>query len=68
MLFGPPYEILRGKERDEVEFLLALLEPTDVINNQTTVTEVYEQNGARYHVIYTSMATPPTIVKYPSEK
>lgn len=67
-LFGPPYEILRGQEREEVLLLLAFLEPIDVTNNQTTLTEIYEQNGIKYHIVYKSTGLEPTIIKYPLEK
>ena len=67
-LFGPPFEVLRGEEKQEALLLLALLEPTEVTNNQTTWTQVYIQNDVTYHIVTEPIENKVSVIKYPPEK
>lgn len=43
---------LFGQEYDRIWFLLQMLEPVRISNNQRTWTDEYELNGDRYYVTY----------------
>ena len=44
--------VLEGDEREHILTLLALLEPTDVSNNQRTFTETYLHAGKEYELTW----------------
>jgi hypothetical protein len=47
---GPPQRTLKGKEREQVLLLLALMEPYSTSNNQHSWTECYMIGDKDYHV------------------
>lgn len=44
--------VLEGKEREQMLTLLALVEPTNVSNNQRTFTETYFHAGKEYELTW----------------
>ena len=49
-VMGPPQRTLKGKEREQVLLLLALMEPYSTSNNQHSWTECYTIGDKDYHV------------------
>ena len=52
--------VLEGDEREHILTLLALLEPTDVSNNQRTFTETYLHAGKEYELTWGFSDVGPT--------
>lgn len=52
--------VLEGEERDHMLTLLALIEPTDVSNNQRTFTETYYHAGKEYELTWGFSDVGPT--------
>lgn len=52
--------VLEGDEREHILTLLALLEPTDVSNNQKTFTETYLHAGKEYELTWGFSDVGPT--------
>lgn len=52
--------VLEGDEREHILTLLALLEPTDVSNNQRTFTETYHHAGKEYELTWGFSDVGPT--------
>ena len=49
-IMGLPRRLLEGKEREHVLFLLVMIEPYSVTNNQHSYTEYYMIGKTEYHV------------------
>lgn len=52
--------VLEGDERDHMLTLLALVEPTNVSNNQRTFTETYHHAGKEYELTWGFSDVGPT--------
>ena len=51
-IMGPQTRRLEGSERNNVELMCALVEPSSSSNNQRTITDVYHINQKEYHITY----------------
>ena len=49
---GPERRIIEGDEREQILTMLLMVEPTDVTNNQHSITEHYEVAGRCYQFTY----------------
>ena len=68
-IMGPPHTELSGKEYDEVNLMLALLEPYKQTNNQRCWTDYYKIGNIEYHVTtWPGSSEPPTIAEYLPEE
>jgi hypothetical protein len=57
-ILGPTTRRLEGQERDNIELMCTLAEPTHTSNNQRTITDVYHINQKEYHITYMLEDTP----------
>lgn len=49
-VMGRPHRTLKGKEKNDIILLLALIEPFNTTNNQHSWTEYYRIGETEYHV------------------